>query len=450
MPNVSRQSIAPLHDRLTVTLQKEDYLPAFEGSLKKYAKNAAVPGFRKGHVPAGMIRKMYGQSIFTDEVLRQAGAALEDYLRKEQVSIFAQPLPTPGEESPRIDMNAPADVDFHFEIGLKPDFQIPALDNGAALTKYTVRVSDNMLDDELKRITRRFGQVENPESVTAADDIIYASYQTAGGEGIDDTEMMDRLPQAIQDKLQGAKAGDVITFRTSEISGDNAEDFLKKTLKLEDTTEDKEYRLTLTKVGHLIPAELTPELFMQVFPQDLIATETQFRERLRMELSKEFDRMAGERLNSEIYEMLVHNTPMNLPVDFLKRWLREGQESGPKSAAEVEKEYPGFEHQLRWTLISDKLIQDNEIQVSHQDVTDDIKSRVLQHFGMDAEDEAPWMEGYMQKVSKDEKMMNETYRKLLFDRLFQWLQSRFATVEEEVSEEEFFKLPQPGHQHHHH
>lgn len=449
MATVSRQPIAPLHDRLTVTLQKEDYMPAFEGSLKKYAKNAAVPGFRKGHVPAGMIKKMYGPSLFTDEVLRQAGAALEDYLRKERVAIFAQPLPTVGEQQPRIDMNAPADMDFHFEIGLKPDFEIPALQNGAALTKYTVRVSDTMLDDELQRLTRRYGKVENPESVTAADDIIYASYQTDGGEAIDDTEMMDRLPQSLQDKLQGAKAGDVVTFRTGEL-GEGAEDFLKKTLKFEDAGEDKEYRLTLTKIGHLIPAELTPEIFMQVFPNDLIATETQFRERLRMELSKEFDRMAGERLNNEIYEMLVHNTPINLPVDFLKRWLREGQEGGPKSAAEVEKEFPGFDHQLRWTLISDKLIQDNEIVVSHQDVTDDIKSKVLQHFGMDAEDEAPWMEGYMQKVGKDEKMMNDTYRKLLFDRLFLWLHSKFATVEQEISEEEFFKLPQPGAAHHHH
>lgn len=449
MAQVSRQPIAPLHDRLTVTLQKEDYLPAFDASLKKYAKSAAVPGFRKGHVPAGMIKKMYGPSLFTDEVLRQAGTALEDYLRKERVAIFAQPMPAAGDQQPRIDMNAPADLDFHFEIGVKPDFEIPALQNGAALTRYTVRVSDTMLDDELQRLTRRYGQVENPESVTAADDIIYASYQTEGGEAIDDTEMMDRLPQFLQDKLQGAKAGDVITFRTSEL-GEGSEDFLKKTLKLEDAAESKEYTLTLTKIGHLIPAELTPELFMQVFPQDLIATETQFRERLRMELSKEFDRMAGERLNSEIYEMLVHNTPINLPVDFLKRWLREGQEGGPKSAAEVDKEFPGFDHQLRWTLISDKLIQDNEIQVSHQDVTDDIKGKVLQHFGMEDADEAPWMEGYMQKVVKDDKMMNDTYRKLLFDRLFQWLHTKFATVEQEVSEEDFFKLPAPGAGHHHH
>jgi len=447
MPNVSRQSIAPLHDRITVTLQKEDYLPAFETSLKKYAKNAAVPGFRKGHVPSGMIRKMYGQSIFTDEVLRQASNALENYLRSEKVSIFAQPMATAGEEAPRIDMAQPADVDFHFEIGLKPDFEVPALQSGTALTKYAVRVSDKMLDDEMQRIQRRFGKVENPESVTAADDIIYGSYAIEEGETIDDTELLDRLPKSLQEKLQGAKTGDSISFRTGEL-GDDATDFVTKTLKLEEGA-DRAVTLTLTKIGHLIPAEATPELFMQVFPNDLIATETQFRERLRTELSKEYDRMAGERLNNEIFETLVHSTPIQLPVDFLKRWLREGQEGGPKSAADVEKEYPGFEHQLRWTLISDKLIQENDIQVSHQDVTDDIKGRVLQQFGMDAEDDAPWMDGYMKKIAGDDKIMNETYRRLLFDRLFGWLQDKFATTEQEVSEEEFFRLPQPGHTHHH-
>src|SRR5690606_30115851 len=163
----------------------------------------------------------------------------------------------------------------------------------------------------------------------------------------------------------------------------------------------------------------------------------------------EFSRMSEERLNNEIYEYLVHNTTIEMPVDFLKRWLREGQEK-KKTAEEVENDFPGFEHQLRWQLISDKLIADNKIQVSQDDVMSDIKQRVLSYFGMQTEEDAPWMEEYMQKVAKDEKTLDETYRRLLFDKLFNHLHAAFEIKEETITEDEFFKLADPHALHHHH
>ena len=138
MATISRESIGNLHDKVLVKLTKEDYFPQFEKSLKGYAKQANVPGFRKGNVPAGMVRKMYGQSLFQDEVLRTAGKQLEDYLNTERVGIFGQPMILPGESALRLDMNDPQEVDFVFEIGLKPDFQVPALDGGHTLLKYKV------------------------------------------------------------------------------------------------------------------------------------------------------------------------------------------------------------------------------------------------------------------------------------------------------------------------
>ncbi len=125
MATVTREPIGNLHDKVVVKLTKEDYYPGFEKSLKGYAKNANVPGFRKGMVPAGMVKKMYGPSVFQDEVLRTAGQQLEGYLNKEAIGIFGQPMIMPSESAPRLDMNNPADVDFSFEIGLKPDFTHP-------------------------------------------------------------------------------------------------------------------------------------------------------------------------------------------------------------------------------------------------------------------------------------------------------------------------------------
>lgn len=452
MATVSRESIAPLHDKITVKLAKEDYLPSFEKSLKQYAKQANVPGFRKGMVPAGMVKKMYGQSLFTDEVLRQASRELETYLNNEKVAIFAQPMAIPTEEPLRLDMNAPADVDLQFEIGLKPELEIPAFSNGTTLTKYKIAASDKMLDDEIDRIQRRFGKEENPETITSKENILYATIEATGSTPIEAVRLIENLPAKLQEQLIDKKVGDVITLTPAEIAeGNELATFLKDVLKAGEEAAQTTYTLTITKVGQVIPAELNTELFLQVFPNEMIADEGTFREKIRQELSKEFDRISNDRLNNEIFELLVHNTPIQLPVDFLKRWMKEGQESGkPKTDREVEQEFPGFEHQLRWTLISDKVILENGIQVTEKEVMDDIKGRVLAYFGMEAGEEAPWMEGYMQKVAKDEKTLNETYRQMLFNRLFEFLHTKFGVAEQEIGEEEFFKLPDAHTAHHHH
>ena len=458
MATVTRENIGNLHDKITVKLTKEDYLPTFEKSLKQYAKQANVPGFRKGMVPAGMVRKMYGQSIFGDEVLRTAGKQLEEYLQNEKLAIFAQPMVIPSAEPLKIDMNNPGDADFDFEIGLKPDFEIAALKNGTTLTKYKIEVSDKMIEDETDRIRRRYGKVEDQETVNAKDDILYATYELSDAEGnvaaesqkVEDTVLVEKLPAKLQEQLVGKKANDTLVIKPSEVAeGEELAAFLKDPLKQGGEAADNYYKLTITKIGLLTPRELDAELFAQVFPNDDIKDEAGFKEKLKGELEKEFDRISKERLQNEIFELLVHNTQLELPVPFLKRWMKEGQEK-PRSEAEVEKEFPSFDHQLRWTLISDKLILDNEIRVTREDVISDIQTRVLGYFGMQEGDDAPWLESYMQKVLKDDKTMDETYRRLLFDRLFTWLEGQFNIEEKTVGEDEFFKLPNAHDAHHHH
>ncbi|HYD21075.1 MAG TPA: trigger factor, partial [Flavipsychrobacter sp.] len=386
------------------------------------------------------------------------GRKLEEYLGSEKLSIFAQPMILPNEQPSTLDMNNPADVDFAFEVGLKPDFQIPALDGKTKLSRYKISVSDKMLEDEIERIRRRYGKVEDMEKVTGKDDIIYSTYEVCDAAGnvpdgaakLEDTALMEKIPSKLQTMLMGKGTNDAVVFRPTDIAeGAELQSFMRDPLKQGVEGAEQYFKLTITKVGLLQPRDLDIELYSQIFPNEVITSEADFKQRIRTELSKEYDRISRERLQNEMYELLVHNTPLQLPESFLKRWLREGGEK-PKSADEVEKEFPGFIHQLLWTLISDKIIAENNIEVSLEEVNNDIKTRVLAYFGMDSDEDAPWMEGYMAKVAKDQKTLDETYRRLLFDRLFQFLETKFAVEDKEVGEEEFFKLPDPHATHHHH
>ncbi len=458
MATVTRENMGTLHEKVLVKLVKEDYMPSFEKTLKQYAKTANVPGFRKGMVPAGMIRKMYGQSVFGDEVVRTAGKALEDYLKGEQVAIFAQPMILPSEQPLRLDMNNAADMDFAFEIGLKPEFEVTPLKAKNKLTRYKISVGDKMVNDEVERITRKYGKVEDQETIANANDIIYSTYQACDAEGnvnadakvMEDTVTLEKVPAKLKEMLKGKKAQDTLVFRPMDVcTTEELEGFLKDPLKQSAEAATEHFKLTITKIGLLIPRELDAELYAQVFPNALITDEKGFKEAIKTELGREYERVSRDRMHNEIYEMLVHNTHFSLPVPFLKRWMKDGGEK-PKSSEEVEHEYGSFEHQLRWTLISDKLLQEYGISVNREEVNADIKTRVLAYFGMDSDEEAPWIDGYMAKVAKDEKTIDETYRRLLFEKLFTQLETKFDVEERQVEEEEFYKLPDAHAAHHHH
>lgn len=458
MATVTRENLGTLHDKVTVQLTKEDYLPNFEKSLKQYAKTANVPGFRKGMVPAGMIRKMAGQNIFNDEVIRSAGKQLEEYMQNEKLAIFAQPMILPEESPTKLDINNPTEVKFSFEIGLKPDFEITAIKNKTKLNAYKINVTDKMLDDETERIKRRFGKVESQDSVTNKEDIIYCTFEESDVDGnvvsgaakLEETVVLDKMPAKLQEMLMGKIPGSVVVFRPADVcTGEELPKFLKDPLKAGEEAAANHYLLTLTKVGLLIPVELGPELYEKVFPSDFVTDETNFREKLKVELQREYDRIARERFHNEIFELLVHTTDITLPVPFLKRWLMEGGDK-PKTAEEVENEFSSFEHQLRWQLISDQIIQENKLTVTRDEVMQDIKARVMNYYGMDVEDEAPWMDGYMEKVMKDNKMADETYRRLLTDKIFIALEAVIPIDIQEIDEDAFFKLPDAHATHHHH
>ncbi|MBS1615489.1 MAG: trigger factor [Bacteroidetes bacterium] len=458
MATITREALGSLHEKITVALSKDDYSPAFEQSLKNYAKNANVPGFRKGKVPSGMVRKMYGQSVFQDEVLRSAGQQIDKYIQEQDLGIFGQPMILPPSEPLRLDMNQPQDFEFAFEIGLKPDFELPALQQGTALTLYKVQVSDEMLNDEVQRIARRNGKVENPEEITTKENILYANIQRVdeagqpleGAAPVEETILIEKLPANLQERLMGQKTGSKLVFRPVDVaSEEELPVFLKDTLKSDASNAGQTVELSITKIGLLIPCEIDATLFSQTFPNEMITDEAGFRAKLREELSQQFAQASENRLNDEIYEMLVHGTPMQLPVPFLKRWMREGGEK-PRSEAQVEHDFPGFDHQLRWTLISDKLIKDSGVEVSHEEVLANLKGRILSHFGMGADEDADWVNDYVKKLSSDEKSLNETYQQMLFGKLFAWLRGKFAIEEKEVGEKEFFALPHPHEGHHHH
>ena len=458
MATVTRENIGLLNDKITVKVSQEDYLPSFDKAVKQFSKSANIPGFRKGMVPAGMVKKMHGPALFADEVLKTVEKELTGYLQNEKLEIFAQPI-SMDKEAKNLDFNQPSAYEFDFEVGLKPAFEVSPLESGkTSLTKYKIKSTEKEVDEEVSRLQLKGGKMSEPEVIDNEDNVLSITFEESDAQGNvveggikkDNSLLLKFFSPAIQEQLKGKKKDDSIVFQLATSFDEERLGMILKDLGLDEHDKEaaqKYFKLTLTKLGLIEKRELNEEFFKEVYPNEEITTEAAFREKLKSEIEKYWDSESRNRLHNELFEVLVHETPMELPKDFLKRWLQTGGEK-PKTAEEAEKEYPNFDHQLRWTLISDKLIRDNKLDVSFEELKESAKQKLLGYYGAGAAlDGADWLDSYLDRLMQDEKFVDQTYREMVTQKLFDWAETKVDLKEEEITAEEFAKLP---HKHHHH
>ncbi|MBA2251074.1 MAG: trigger factor [Chitinophagaceae bacterium] len=454
MATITRENLGLLNDKLNVKLSKDDYFPSFQKALKDYSKKANIPGFRKGMVPAGMIKKMYGASIFYDEVIKAVEKEIQNYMVNEKPEIFAQPLPM-NNDLRNLDMNMPEDYEFPFEIGLKPEISVDNL-SATNLASYKVKVTDEMINEEIERLQNRHGKMTEPDSVASEDNVLNVQFQETDADGNpvpdgiskDNSLLVKYFKPVFREQLMGKKKDDKLVVKLNDAFDEKELDWLTGDLGLDKNDPapaDKYFSITITKVGLVEKREMNEEFFNEALPGKEIKTEEDFRNELKNEIQKHWDGQTRLQLHDQIYHLLL-DTPMEFPEGFLKRWLQRGGEK-EKSEEEVENEYPTFTNQLKWTLLSDKIIKENNLDVSDEELRDSMKKEILQYFGqMKMDGDTSWIESYIDRMMKDEKQVDATYRRAITDKLFSWLETQVKHTSKEIDAEELAAM-QHNHSH---
>ena len=455
MATVVRENIGLLNDKLVVKISKDDYFPTFEKKLKEYSKTANIPGFRKGMVPAGMIRKMYGAGIFSDEVLKTVEKELFSWLNTEKPEIFAQPLPLTNDMS-KLDMNNPADVEFEFEIGLKPTFQIPALDK-APVTKHVVTVTNEMVDEEISRMQIKGGNMTEPKVIDNDENVLNVLFTETDKDGNavengiskENSVILKYFTPSIQQELKGKKVGDHIIFQLGKTFEADKLQMMLQDLGFEKNDKEaanKYFKLEIVKIGLVEKRELNEDFFAEIFPGKGVKTEEDLRALLQTEIEQYWASQSLNQLQDQLYHYLLDQTKMDFPETFLKRWLQTGGDT-PKTAEQAETEFPTFSSQLKWTLISDRLITENKLDVSEAELRDSMKMEVMRYFGqMNIGEDMSWLESYIDRMMKDEKQVDATYRRLITEKVFGFAASQTKPTEKKVTADELVGM-QHNHQH---
>ncbi|MBT8181385.1 MAG: trigger factor [Eudoraea sp.] len=435
--NIQKEQIDELNAIVKVAITKDDYSDKVDKILKDYKKQANIPGFRKGQVPMGLIKKQYGKAVLVDEVNKLLQDNLNKYLTEEKLDVLGNPLP---KQQDNFDWEA-EDFSFEFELGLAPNFEV-SLKTKKPVTHYKIVADKKMIDEQVERIRKQYGKLISKSEVGK-------NYELTGTfsneeEEIDNKstlEMSKLKNKKAINSLIGKKAGDSIILKTKGLF---EEDYLLSgALGIQRDQAEKlniEVIFTIEEINERESADLDQDLFDKLFGKDVIKSEKDLRDRIKEDSEKQFEQQADQKLLNDITERLIETIKFDLPAGFLKKWI---QTTGEKSLTEEEAndEYEKSEKGLRYQLIEGKIIKDNGIEIQFDELKEFakgfIKSQMAQYGQLNPQEEE--LDTIATRVLSNQEEVKRLSEQLMSQKLLTLYKEKANLKKKEVTYDNFVK-----------
>ncbi|MGB0887802.1 MAG: trigger factor [Vicingaceae bacterium] len=447
--NITKQKVDDLNAVIKVQLDQADYQENVDKVLKNHRKNANIPGFRKGHVPMGMIKKQVGVSVMVEEINKILSESLHKFITDEDLNLLGNPLPSLDEKH-SIDWTTQKDFEFTYEVGIAPEFDVDVLSK-LKLDYYSIKVADKDVDKYISDVAKRYGKMSNPDAAEA-DDMVFGKFEELDGEGnvkeggINHSSVI--IIEAVTDKkvqksLVGAKANDTYEIDPKVVSA-NPQD-QAAAIGVDVSQLDaiiSKFKFTVEKINKIIPAELDQELFDKVYGPGAVTDVAAFRAKVSEELGKGLSTDADRKLKVDIQDELIKKLKLKLPDTFLKRWIKESNEK-PITTEQIEEEYDNYSKGLQWQLIENKLIQSNDIKVTNEEVVEHTKGLLAQQMagmGLPGGTNDEELTETANRVLQNEEEARNLYMMMYDMKLTDLYKSTLKLKEKEVSYEDFVKL----------
>ncbi len=446
--NVTRQDVDALNAVLKVEVAPAEYQAKVKTTLEKYRRTAKIPGFRPGHVPFNLVQKQYGKAVLAEELNKIVNDALYKYIADEKIEILGNPIPKEGSDVVG-DFDNPDAFAFEYEIGLAPKFDIPL----TAKSKYDyvkVKVDGELVNKQVDDLRRRYGKLVSVDEVGEGDMILAQFVELNEDEAIKEGGIMHSSTismefvedKAVAKKLMGTKKGDKVIVDPAKVSRGG-----KDTASMLGISEDqlenisKQFQMTINEIKRMELAELNQELFDKLFGEGTVTSEEELRERISKDLEGMFSNDSDRLLTRDIYNDLVEKTKVELPNDFLKRWIKISNEK-PISDEQIDAEYDGYAKSLKWQLIQGNIFKTNEIKFDQNEVIDFTKNLLASNYaqyGIPAPEDKELTMSAMQVLQNKEEA-NRVYDMLAEQKLTDYFKSTVKLNEKEVSYDDFVEM----------
>ncbi|PUV21661.1 MULTISPECIES: trigger factor [Sphingobacterium] len=439
--NISHENVDAINAVINVALAPEDYNPQVDKEIKAQAKKAKLPGFRPGQVPVGHIRRTYGKSILFDEINKLVNDKITNYISENKLEVLGQPLPL--EDDAQYSWDYKDNFNFKYEIGLAPAFDLPFTAE-TEFAVYDIKADQETLADRIKNLRRSYGKMTNPE-VSEEGDVLYATLKQDKEEGLEKTTSIrtDIVEDAkIKKSLVGLKKDDTVKID------------VKKAFKTEDLarilgiTEEEataldvtKFELTVKNINRLEEADLNQEFFDKLFAEGEVTEEAQFTEKVKEEVENLFKQNSDQKLRNDMYTFGMEKVDVTFPEEFLKRWLKATNPS--ISEEELNEGFADFLNNLKWTIIENRVVTENGLEVKYDEVINLAKERIYAQIKMYNINEEPSDEQLNQfaiQLLQDREQGNRLFEEAKALKVFDHLKGLVKLNSSDIEFKEFEKL----------
>ena len=446
--NVDKQVIDSVNAVVKIQLQKADYQEKVEKNLKNYRKKANVPGFRPGMVPAGLIQKMYGKSVLAEAVQDAVSEALYNYIRDNKLNILGEPLPS--ESQAMVDFDTQEDFDFAFDIALSPELDF-TLTKKDSIPYYTITVTEEMVAEQAKSMAARNGSYVKAEATEEADVIkgLLIEVQPDGTIGLEGISVEDAVltPKYFKNdeekaKLIGLGVGDTVVFNPAK-AYDHTETELASLLKVPKEvakTVSTDFTFEVKEITRYQEGEVNQVLFDQLYGEGNVTSEEAFKAKIREQLEAQFVPESDYRFMVDAEKALLKKAAdVAFPVDFLKRWMLETQK---RTADSIDEEMPKMIEDLKWHLIKEKIVKDNNLTVSEEELLETAKKITRAQFAQYGMMNVPedLLNGYAADMLKKEESKRNIIDQSMSAVVAGFLKGAVKIADKKISVEDFNKL----------
>ena len=366
--DISKTDIDQLNSVINMTIDRKDYEKKVGSILSDYRKNANIPGFRKGHVPMGMIKKQYEKAVIADEVNKLLRENLDKYIKDEKLELLGNPIPKASKEN--LDWEA-SQLNFEFELGLAPKFDIK-LNVLKKVVCYEIEPEKKMIQEQLIHIQKQYGKLVSQKKIEKGYEIT-AQFKN---QEVELEKMVNFSIEDIKSKklilaLNEAKTGAILSFPAKRLFKDNVT--AKRLLSVDDKKLEDIFKVDVTielkEINERILADLNQELFDKLYEPGTVSSVKDLEEKIKIGLQAQFEPQANQKLMKDISEAIVEKTKFKLPVDFLKKWIKTSAKE-PMTKEEAINEFNKSEKGIRYQLIEGKIISENELNITFEELKD--------------------------------------------------------------------------------
>lgn len=450
--NISVEKTDELNGIIQVDIKKEDYAERVDKALRDLRKKMNLPGFRKGNIPMTVMIQRYGKSVIVEEIHKLLSEKLTSYITDNKLKIFGEPLTCKSKKN-IANWENPKDFTFFFDIANIPEIDVEIGKTFSSL-QYKITPDEKIINDYIKNYQHKFGEYKETDSIVDDNHMVYGKFQqvdTTGNPVNNGIEVKDALilPRYIQDEkvkenLLKLKNGNSLIFNPMQaIKNETELSNLFKIDKSEISNLDTDFSYSINKITKFESAEINPALFEKVYGKDGVKDETEFRSKIKEEVEHNLIHESDFQFKKDLKKTILEKFPIDLPEEFLKRWLIETAKEKEQISDDVlEKEFPVFADNLKWSVILDTLAKKLDIKISEDEINEGAKHytrQQLYQYGLYQITEEQ-VEEYAKEILKNQNEANKIIEGIRESKVVEQVKTQITIKSKKISLENFNKL----------